>query len=539
MISDNQNTPIQVTPFSEFTVSPAEIRADSREQTGPEDPRLEPGEQRAEPEEVREATAEQRVEPENRPPEPESQGSKAETAEDAKLSGGGVAAMPVVVVETSGPQAVNVGQPALFRLVVSNLGDTLAENVVVEAIVPEKSELASSNPTAESCGDGRFRFPATDLASGDKRQFQVELVPTDGGHVDLTARASFTTTTQCRTRVCQPQLKLEYRGPMEADSGRPTPFKLVVSNRGDGPALDVCVQPVAAGDEAADPAADSFPTIDALAAGETRELATSLTPSGTGAIELNYVATAQGDLKSRCEAQIQIRSPRLEVEVRGPKTAYLRRGAVFGVVITNAGDIVAKDSCVTIGLPPGLRVTETDPSIDFDRSRNTIRWNLPGLEMGEERTLAFRATADQEGEQTVDVTARAASGGSAKARHATKVISRPDLTLELDYNDGQIEVDDIEDFLILVRNRGTCAASGVTVKATLPAGLEVIESGEYTSTPDDLAFQPFGLAAGANRTLRFKVRGRAPGDHVIRVFLGDETVSRETVREESIFCFDG
>ena len=93
--------------------------------------------------------------------------------------------------------------------------------------------------------------------------------------------------------------------------------------------------------------------------------------------------------------------------------------------------------------------------------------------------------------------------------------------------------------MILVKNRGTCAASGVTVKATLPAGLEVIEAAEYTSTPDDLAFSPFGLAAGANRTLRFKVRGRAPGDHVIRVFLGDETVSRETVREESIFCFDG
>jgi len=457
---------------------------------------------------------------------------------DKSGSLGVITALPMISMETTGPREINVSKVARFNIVVANLGDTLAKDFVVEAVLPEKAKLTQSRPAAETNGGHSIRFPVADLEAGGKREYVVELEPQESGHLDLATQVSFATKSDTRTLVRQPALELAYQGPEEAEVGKSTPFRLIVTNTGDGPAEDLYIKQESPNGEAGTESKERSFKIEQLRPGESRELSTSILPRQACTLDLRFVATASGDLKAECQTQMRVRSPKLQLEVRGPKVAYMRRQANYELVLRNEGDAAAANVQVTIALPPGLRIAEANGSADLDKNRNSLTWALSELATDGEQLLSFKTDVVQEGEQAQQIVARWTAGEPLEIEHVTKVVSRPDLTLNLDYNDGQIEVGDTESFDVLVKNRGTNVARDVAVRITLPDGLESVESPEYVTSGTELSFPAFSLSAGEERLLQFQATGRLEGDHVVGVHLGAEELAREVLREESIFCFE-
>jgi len=110
--------------------------------------------------------------------------------------------------------------------------------------------------------------------------------------------------------------------------------------------------------------------------------------------------------------------------------------------------------------------------------------------------------------------------------------------MSLKYDYGQLEVGEAAKFSVSVKNLGTDEARNVEVNVALPDGLQPGEAADGASDDQGLSFSPFTLAADDERTLQFSIIGEKPGEHVVRVLLGSESVTRRLSLEESLFVYD-
>lgn len=141
---------------------------------------------------------------------------------------------PLISVEVSGPETVEVGQQAGYVVKVSNPGTGLANNVVIQAAIPEGLEHRSGSILSIDIGT---------LNAGESRQAKLSLTAVKGGIQDVAVRAiasgDLTDETTATVTVAEPQLKIAINGPEEQLAGRTSDYTMSVANAGGVPSENV------------------------------------------------------------------------------------------------------------------------------------------------------------------------------------------------------------------------------------------------------------------------------------------------------------
>ena len=444
-------------------------------------------------------------------------------------------ATPIISIETRAPTEINAGQSAPVKITVRNLGETTAHGVIVQSSWTGMGESLRCDPEPDSVNQNAIQFPARTIEPNCEDIFTFELVAEERGDIEVTADVSFDTRTQSRIRVVRPELALEYLGPNEIKIGMETACMVELMNKGDGPAESVRLEVVKA-----EGLAIHVPRhpIEHLMPGESRNIPITVIPEAPGPVKLEFTAHASDTIQADLVSEIHVLAPRIKVNVQGPHNGYLRRAFGYTISVLNEGDMDAEGVQIQVTVPPGLEIVEWEKAGTHDQRTHTLSWALRKIAVAAGAEVSFRATVIEEGHHKVEVVAEPDVGISGTAEQITKGNSRADLAMSLEYDHGQLEVGEAAEFSVSVRNLGTDEARNVEVSIALPDGLQPGEAADGVSDDQDLSFSPFTLAADDQRTLRFTVIGEKPGEHVVPVLLGSESVTRRLSLEESLFVYD-
>lgn len=134
---------------------------------------------------------------------------------------------PMIGVAVSGPEKVEIGQQVGYIVRVSNPGTGLANNVVIQAAVPEGLEHRNGSLLNIEIGT---------LNPGESRQARLSLTAVQGGTQQLAVRVladgGLSEQTTTSIEIAEPQLAITLAGPDEPHAGRSENYTLTVSNGG-------------------------------------------------------------------------------------------------------------------------------------------------------------------------------------------------------------------------------------------------------------------------------------------------------------------
>ena len=134
---------------------------------------------------------------------------------------------PMIGVAVTGPEKVEIGQQVGYVVRVSNPGTGLANNVIIQAAVPEGLEHRNGSLLTIEIGT---------LNPGESRQARLSLTAVQGGEQQLAVRVladgGLSDQTTTAVVVAEPQLAIAIAGPKEPVAGRSENYTLTVSNSG-------------------------------------------------------------------------------------------------------------------------------------------------------------------------------------------------------------------------------------------------------------------------------------------------------------------
>ena len=225
-------------------------------------------------------------------------------------------------------------------------------------------------------------------------------------------------------------------------------------------------------------------------------------------------------VRAHMQASIQFVEPTVVLQKRLPKSWHIHQSAEYTIDVANKGPLPVGEIRVFEQLAPGLTVTKASATLMPDR----LMWKVPGLEPGEQKSLPVTAIP----RQVVDglTLATRAEIDHQLADEINTVLTISGLAaLELEISDqaDPIEVGQVAEYSILVRNRGSAAAENVRLELDLPKLIEPLEArGTIPARVSDGALRLAPLAmlpANSEAVCQLRTRALAKGEARLSVRL--------------------
>ncbi len=455
---------------------------------------------------------------------------------DRRLEG---AQTPSVIIQKRAPSEVKVGKPASFVIQVQNVGAVEALDVQVHDRIPAGMRLIDASPTPVQQGN-ILLWQLGAMQAGDERTVTMQLVPEQEGELGSVARVSFEAAASVRTIATRPALKIVQKAPETVLIGQQLEIELEVSNPGSGEATGVVLQEdVPQGLE--HPKGRQLDNgLGSLAPGEVRNQVLRLRAVEPGVIQNTIRLTGDDGLTAEHTVAVQVVAPDLKVELSGPARRFLERQTTYQLNIANAGTADATNIEIAVQLDRGFTFVSTDYEGQYDPSRHAVYWSLAQLPAGGSGTVPLTLLPVEEGEQAIVIDARADLGVFAKSERTMSVEGFAKLSFEIKNPSGPIELGAETEYEIRVVNSGSKSDTNVQVQLQLPPGLELVSSDKEAGTDGRglVAFQPqTELPPGKDLTFSLRLRGVAPGTHLVRAVVASDQSSVPLTKEESTLVY--
>ena len=431
---------------------------------------------------------------------------------------------PSLTLQKIAPREIQINQQGQFELVIRNVGQTVANEVVVFDTVPAFIQLDSASPEPVSNTNGMLRWNLGDLAPGEAARIVLKLTPKskgDAGQLGSVARVTFSAVAGARTRITQPRLAITHEGPTESLLGQPVALNIVVENQGDGPATNVVVQEsipdqlrFAAGNQR-----EIEYVVGTLMPGQKRQVPLRLVAAQVGKFRNSVLAHADGDLKSQHSIDMQIVAPVVGVKADGHNRRLVGRPATHSFSVNNTGTAAATNIELVAKLPRGVRFQNANHLGQYNPTTHSVAWSLAQLEPGYSGTVELVTVPAVEGEQVIEFTATADLNQRESIQTSYTSYQVSELHFEIDDVDDAIEVGGIAAYSIRIVNQGAKAAANVNLTIDFPAGLTPIEidgqplpqgGGQQVRLPAIVRLQP-----QQQQRVVIRARAVAAGEHRI------------------------
>ncbi|TWT49167.1 Large cysteine-rich periplasmic protein omcB precursor [Rubripirellula amarantea] len=449
---------------------------------------------------------------------------------------------PSVVIHKRAPAEVKVGKPAAFVIHVQNVGSAEALGVTVHDRVPAGMRLVDASPEPVMQGD-LLMWQLGAMSAGEERTVTMQLVPEAEGELGSVARVTFEAAASVRTVSTRPELKIVQRAPEKVLIGQQLEIELEVSNPGTGDATGVALQEdVPEGLE--HPRGRQLDNmLGTLAAGEVRQQVLRLRAASPGMVRNTIRLVSEDGLTAEHTIDVEVVAPNLEVELQGPSRRFLEHQTTYQLTVVNTGTADATNVEISVALDRGFTFVSTDYEGQYDPSRHAVYWSLASLPAGSPATVPLTLLPIEEGNRAITVDARADLNTMARNEHKVTVEGLADLSFQIINPGGPIEIGAESSYEITVNNSGSKTDTNVQVQVQLPPALELIsadgDSGQASTDGRGIvAFPPRSqLAPGTEMKYRLRVRGVAPGTHLVKAVVMSDSAAVPVTKEESTLVY--
>jgi hypothetical protein len=453
-------------------------------------------------------------------------------------------------VSVSAPKFLGLNQDATITYTVGTSDKNETGTLTLTAKLPPELALVAAEPKAAVDDDTLiWTLPATE--PGKPQTVKAIVRPSKNGTATLAAEArteeGFTGRGAYAMTIADAKLLLKFDGPSTGLVGESLPFKVTVTNTGDGPADRVRVQgKVDDGLELASRAGGIDEAIATLGPGQSKTIAVPLTARQAGKLALQFSATADHGLAAVPQtAAIQVREAQLALSLRGPARGFVGQEAVWNLVLQNTGDVPIENVSVKVMLPDEVALSRTTQG--GKQVGKQVAWALSALAAHEERIIAITAVCNKPADRTaISATATGAIAGeqeggrrgsstrtiTAKPAEAPFAIAgAPALQLSVKDSADPARVGQRVAYTVRVANRGTLVARKIEVFADVPEAMTPTRgTGPTTAatiTKQRVVFPVLEtLAPNAEATFVVEAEARLPGEMQFAVEVRSATQSQ-------------
>jgi uncharacterized repeat protein (TIGR01451 family) len=457
----------------------------------------------------------------------------------------------LVLTKTVNNPTPNVGDTITFTLNLTNQGPSAAANVAVNDLLPAGLSFQSATPTQGTYNSTTGAWTVGTLANLATAKLtiiaRVDSVAavTNTGVATATTFDPNTANNQASALVSPQSADLALTKAVD----NPTPtvgdvvtFTVTLTNNGPNVATAVSVQdllPAGLTFVSATPSRGTYApatgvwAVGSLGVAASATLTLRATVTGqTAATNTAAVAGADqfdpvtGNNTATATITPQVADLVLAKAVSNP-TPNVGDTITFTLTLRNAGPNPAAGVAVNDPLPAGLTFVDAVPS-QGTYSAATGRWTVGTLASGATVTLVITAqvTGPEAGTNTAVASATTFDPNTANnTGSATYTPQQADLAVTKTVDDPTPTIGDTVTFTVTLTNNGPNAATGVTVRDLLPAGLALVTAtpgqGSYDSATG--AWTVGTLASGVSTTLvlRAIVTGTAAATNVASVLASD------------------
>ncbi len=446
---------------------------------------------------------------------------------------------PQIVIEKIPPQELLVGQSAVWKTIVKNVGDTVAANVEVKDLLPKGAQLIETNPPAIKSFNGELLWKIGDIPPGKQITLNMELMPLEEGRMGSVAQVTFQTAASAEGIVAKPQLAIQTQGVKEIGIGNTTELTILLSNPGTGTAKNVVLT------ENVPPqlqheAKDSVLTYNVgdLKPDETRTVKLTMTAIRAGKFVNSLTATADPGLNAESRFDMEVVAPQLKMTVQGPTRRFLEREGAYKLTISNPGTAAASNVAMRVQLPNGLDFVRANNNAVYDRQTRTVRWLLAELPANDTGEAELIVTPTQIGHQTLVYQATADKGIADNGQKECLVEGMAALLTQVSDTSDPVLVGERTMFNINVVNQGSKASQNVRVSAQIPLGMEFLNAEGpmgYRMGPDNTVIFDAAPQLSPKAEINFKILVKAtrPGDQRLKLSVVSDELSSPVTKEES------
>lgn len=453
--------------------------------------------------------------------------------------------MPVIVYQVAGPRKMVVGREATYRVTLDNRGDAAADQLNAKISVPGWAEVMGSKVTlgnvnheaiSEQPREIFWKIPR--LAGSQKATLDLRLVPRAGRPIELGVQWTHSPVgTQTMVEVQEPKLSMTLNGPEEVLYGKPQTFRLTINNPGTGTAEKVALHLTPPGSDESKTVSHDF---GQLAAGESRSVEIELTAREAGQLTVNASATATGNLSANASKEILCRQAELAVDWRGPSERYTGAPATYFFRVRNPGTAVAADVVLTAQLPAGFELISSDKAKISKDGMATFQ--VGSLRPGDDRYYQLKCLLSKAGDNEIAIHAKASDRTESETITAvTNVIALADLKLDVLDPKGPVATGEEIEYQIRVTNRGTNAASDVSIIGLFSEGIEPhhVDGSPCTISDGRVTFDTIeAISAGEVRTFTIHARADQAGTHLFRAEVLCRDLEIKLAAEETTRFFE-
>jgi uncharacterized repeat protein (TIGR01451 family) len=441
-----------------------------------------------------------------------------------------------VSLEWLGSAHAKVGRPADYTLAVRNVCSAPVQQVLVRVQLPAGARATETEPKANSEGDVLWWDLGT-LMAKQQKDLHLRLVADGKGSLACNAWVTFTGTSSMRINISEPRLVLKVIPPEKVMLGESASIQFSITNPGDGMAEKVKIHALLS-EGLEHPGGKSIEfEVGNLAPRESRSVQLVCATKAGGAQKCDGIAEANGDLRARDRCIVNVVTPRLDLEVSGPKLRYIDRKAVYSFKVTNPGNGPATNVTVTDVIPAGFRFTSASDGGQADPAMRTVSWFIGDLAPAQSKEVKLEVVATNPGEHHHQVTAQAARGIKVNNDVKTRVEGASSLLLEIVDTEDPIEVGAETSYEIRVTNTGSKTESDIMLVGIVPDKMQFKNATgptRFQKKDNEIVFEALPkLEPKADAIYRITVKATAAGDVRFKAQISSASLTEPVVEMES------
>jgi uncharacterized repeat protein (TIGR01451 family) len=444
---------------------------------------------------------------------------------------------PQLNIEKIAPPNALLGQPLIYSILVKNVGQSAARDVVIEDRIPKGTKLSGTIPRAELTGK-KLIWRIGTLGGGEQRKISIRVIPQEAGEIGSVATVNFVAEAAAETVVTAPRLEFKISAPSAARLGELVPFHFEVKNVGTGEARGVVIRDLIPDGLSHSAGHDLEYEVGRLMPGKSKQLTLDLKAGKVGTAVNRAVVLADGGLTTEAKAAIEISGSKVALSRSGPQRRYMGRQAVFTNTLVNESSFAVDGAVLVETIPAGMEFAGASHGGQYNDGSRTIAWRIDQMAPGETRVVKSRLVARGVGNQTTTVRLTIPNGEPVEATSQTEVEGFAAMGVEVSGVDGPVDLGEKITLHVNARNKGTVAVTNLVVTVEIPEQLEVVTArgpGKTVQEPGRIKFGPVPTLEGrTSAACEIVLTARKRGDSRVRVSIQADQIDKPLAREESI-----
>jgi uncharacterized repeat protein (TIGR01451 family) len=451
---------------------------------------------------------------------------------------------PVMQIQKRAPEEITVGKRTTFVIVVRNAGNATAHDVTVVDRVPRGVRFAEASPSVTPASDGTLVWKLGEMAAGDEKTINLQIVPEAEGEIGSVASVHFAAQASVRTMATSPQLdlKVDAGGPVIISQAQQ--ITVTIKNAGTGVAKAVRLEadiPAQLRHESGEAQLEAL--IGDLRPNESRRLILNVAAVQAGQAACPLRAVNEDGIQAQTQFAVDVRAPQLAATIAGPTRRYLERPATYQVVVSNTGSAVARNLYFEVNLPAGLKFVNADiAQASYHPEKHMVTLGLAELNVGANAAFSVSVMPVELGPQGIRVNASGDLGITAEAKGQVLVEGLSELAFTIGQDNGTVEVGATTTYAVQISNIGNQSDKNVQMVVQLPEGAKLIRvdaAVEHREESGRLIFAPIGeMRSRDAQTFRFQVQHNRAGNQVVRAQLTSANWPVAVLKEEGTLVYN-